>query len=298
MKEQDRKTHNEIWNPEGMELSTPAMTRRIETAIRTKAWNHIATVLIRSGVPVDSLRVAEVGCGTGTFSMIFCLLGASVTLIDSNQKVLESTKKIYDKFGCEARSVRADCLAPAPEGMEGTFDLVLSGGLAEHFTGTYRQKCFDYHRSLLKPGGMAVIGVPNRLSPFYQWIRCFRILTGTWGPDVEVPFSNAELKALAEKSGFKKYYVLGACSLSKDFKVYSRGFVSAVVELCPKSFKDPLRKWKAGIEDKVSSHPDPGTYAAERCREAFESVKKGIVHDPSSILSDWMSSGINLIGFR
>jgi SAM-dependent methyltransferase len=298
MKEQDRKTHKKIWDPEEMELSVPGMLRRIETTIRARAWNHAAAVLAHGGVRVNELRVAEVGCGTGTASLTFGLLGASITLIDLNQKVLESARKTYDKFGCGARFVRADCLKPVPDGLEGTFDVVLSGGLAEHFTGTYRQKCLDYHRSLLKPGGMAVIGVPNRLSPFYQWVRCFRILTGTWGPDVEVPFSNAELRSLAGRSGFRNYYVLGACSLVKDLKVYSRGFVSAVVDLCPKNFKDPLRKWKAGIEDKASYPSDPKAYAAKRCREAFESAENGTSCDSSSILSDWMSSGLNLMGFR
>ena len=93
----------------------------------------------RSGAPPDRLRVAEVGCGTGTAALIFGLLDASVTLLDSNQKMLERTKKIYGAFGRAASFVRADCLEPAPEGLAGTFDVVLSGGLAEHSTGDYRK---------------------------------------------------------------------------------------------------------------------------------------------------------------
>ena len=42
--------------------------------------------------PYGDLKVAEVGCGTGTFSLTLALLGASVTLIDFNAKVLENAK--------------------------------------------------------------------------------------------------------------------------------------------------------------------------------------------------------------
>lgn len=298
VKEHDHRTSKEIWDPEEAGSSAPEMVRRIEATLKSKYWNHILAVLARGAAPVEKLRIAEVGCGTGTVSLMFGLLGASVALIDYNRKVLEKTKRTYGEFGCGGEFIHADCLKPAPEGLAGAFDVVFSGGLAEHFTGAYRGKCVDYHVSLLKPGGLAVIGVPNRLSPFYQWIRIFRMLTGTWELDVEAPFSNAELKRFAGKSGLKNYYVLGACSLTKDLFVYSRGFLSAAVDLCPKNITAPLRKWKTGVQTRASAHPAPGAYAAQRCRGSLESAGKGPFRYSPSVLSDWLSSGLFLIGVK
>lgn len=292
------KTRENIWDPEEAELSPQDMARRIESTLSFNSWKRGMAAAARLGVPPDKLRVAEVGCGTGTAALIFGLLGASVTLLDSNQKVLERTKKIYGAFGCAASFIRADCLEPAPEGLAGTFDVVLSGGLAEHFTGDYRKKCFEYHRALLRPGGMAMIGVPNRLSPFYQLVRRFRMVTGTWGPDIEVAFSNPELKALAGSAGFSKCHVAGTSSLSRDLFVYSRGLVSAIVDLLPGSFKEPLRKWKAGREDRTLSQPDPRGDAEKRCRAAFEAAKRTASQGPLSSSSDWFNSGLVLIGLN
>ena len=292
------KTVAEIWNPQETEMPAPAMARRIRDTLSYNSWYHAVKALSIKGLPVSKLNIVEVGCGTGTGSLTFGLLGASVTLIDSNERVLDQTKKIYERFRCPARFIRTDCLDPLPEGTEGAFDLALSSGLAEHFTGGYRQRCIDYHRALLKPGGMAMIGVPNSMSPFYQWIRGFRILTGTWGPDVEVPFTNRELRALAQQGGFKKYYVLGATSLFRDSRVYSRGFVSAVADLCPGALRKAARKWKASGEDKAFFPSDPVNYSVELCRAAQASVEGGRYSEPRRMLANWLSSGLTLVAFR
>lgn len=298
MSEKDGKTAGSSWDPDEAELSPQEMLRRIESTLGFKAWARGAGSLARGGAAPETLKVAEVGCGTGTAALIFGLLGASVTLLDSNQKVLERARKIYGAFGCRADFIKADCLEPAGESLAGKFDVVLSGGLAEHFTGAYREKCFEFHQSLLKPGGLAMIGVPNRFSPFYQLVRRFRVLTGTWGPDIEVPFSNPELKSLAKGAGFSRYYVVGTIPLVKDFRVYSRGLISAVVDLLPDKLKGALRKWKAAAAEKEPLPPDPRSAAVKLCREAFEAAGKGPACDPAGACSDWLNSGLVLIGFK
>lgn len=298
MTEQADKTRENVWDPDEAELSPREMAARIASTLSFNSWQRGMAALASAGVPPDKLRVAEVGCGTGTAALILGLLGASVTLLDANQKVLERTKKIYGAFGCGADFVRADCLEPAPEGLAGTFDVVLSGGLAEHFTGVYREKCFEYHCALLKPGGMAMIGVPNRLSPFYQLVRRFRLLTRTWGPDVEVPFSNPELKILAGKAGFSRYEIAGTISLAKDAAVYSRGLVSAVIDLLPRALKEKLRKFKAGVGELAPSRPDPAVDALKLCRETFDAAGAAPSPGRAGKKSDWFNSGLVLIGFK
>lgn len=138
-----KKTVTEIWSPQETEMLVPTMARRIRDTLSYNSWYHAVKALSIKGLQVNKLNVVEVGCGTGTASLTFGLLGASVTLIDLNERALERTKRIYDRFRCPARFIRTDCLEPPPEGMEGAFDLALSSGLAEHFTGVYRQRCTE-----------------------------------------------------------------------------------------------------------------------------------------------------------
>lgn len=298
MQEKSRKTLSESWDPPETEVSATAMALRIKSTLSYDAWRHAMKALTSQALPLRELNIVEVGCGTGTVALTFCLLGASVTLIDSNDRVLERTRKIYERFGCSAHFIRADCLEVPPEEVKGAFDFALSSGLAEHFTGAYRLRCIDYHRLLLKPGGMAMVGVPNRMSPFYQSVRGFRILTGTWGLDVEVPFTNPELKDLAGESGFKTFYVLGGTSLLRDFLTYSRGFISALADLCPEALRKAARKWKASRAENATLPSDPVKYAVELCQAALASVENEHDSKPRRGLVNWLSSGLSLVAIR
>jgi SAM-dependent methyltransferase len=248
---------------------------------------------------VDGLHVIELGCGTGTASLMMSLLGASVTLVDVNPEVLAAAKKNYAAFGCRAEFIQADCLEPAPDSLKESCDLVISGGLAEHFTGIYRLNCLAYHQRLLKAGGLALVGVPNRWSPFYRWIRSFRTLTGTWGIDMEAPFSNPELRILAKEAGFQACEVVGSESLPMDAWVYSRGFLSALVDLLPRRFREGARAWKSRAQSRLAPSPgDPVLCARQRCRVALTQVRQESSARAGFPLTDWFSAGIILVGYR
>ncbi len=57
------------------------------------------------------------------------------------------------------------------------------------------------HVELLKPGGMAMVNVPNRFSPLYRLWMGLAKRRGTWTLGYEVPFSGRELVRLARRSG-------------------------------------------------------------------------------------------------
>lgn len=288
----------EVWDPGGEEISVAMMSRRITATLGYKAWSYMVREMALRNRPVEKLSVLELGCGTGTTALTFALLGATVTLVDYNRKALDRARGIYGGFGCEADFVEADCLKPVPAELEGKFDIVISSGLAEHFTGRSRLACIAYHRSLLNSGGMAVIGVPNGLSPFYRLIRWFRTLTGTWDLDVEVPFTNGELKELAKSAGFGEFRVFGATSLWRDLLVYSRGLISAVADICPAHIRDGARKWKKAKEEKASFQANPIGHSIRICREAAQISSVAGRTGRCSWLSDRFSSGLNLAAFR
>jgi SAM-dependent methyltransferase len=294
----DDRTQERIWNPDEDRLTRDAMVLRMNTCISYRGWQHTVKIIKQNNLSIDQLRVAEVGCGTGTFSLILGLLGASVTLIDFNQRVLEQTKKIYNEFGCRAAFIHADCVTPPSKEMKGRFDLVVSGGLAEHFTGEHRVACIAYHRDILKNGGVAYIGVPNKFSPFYQWISLFRRATKTWDVDVEVPFSAKELTKLARDVEFQNYYVLGNASLMRDMKEYSRGFVSAVVDLLPEDLKKRARLWKANLANQGPGMCVANDDLVSHYKNVFESIKQDSVRVPNHTLADEFSAGLVLFAFR
>jgi len=77
----------------------------------------------------------------------------------------------------------------------------MSFGLCEHFLGERRLAAVAAHLELARPGGLALLGVPNRLAPAYRlWMAALK-RRGTWPLGTEEPFSAGELAALAGAAG-------------------------------------------------------------------------------------------------
>ena len=178
------------------EVRKPDMDQRIAVSCGARGWTHLVAYLLKGNKPFSSLEVADVGCGSGTFGLMMALLGARVTLMDADRNALGVAQKVFRLYGLKAEYACVDVLGPVPADYSCRFDVAASAGLAEHFTGASRKACISYHRSLLRSGGIARIGVPNRVSPFYQMVRLFRIATGTWELDVEVAYTPGELRSL------------------------------------------------------------------------------------------------------
>lgn len=289
----NKRMSQNVWEPD-LEISKEIMDRRIITRTNFLGWQHTVRLILEREIPFNTLKVAEVGCGTGTLSLLFSLMGAFITLIDFNQKVLDKAKDIYSLYGCEAEFIKADCMQPPPDDLKGKFDLVISSGLAEHFIGKDRVRCIRYHRLLLKKGGFVCIGVPNKYSPFYQWIRLFRKFTGTWELAIEVPFSANELRLLARKAGFKEAYVIGNAPLTKDLLDYSLGFGSAVKQLLPIALQEKLKSKKR--EKKVQ--PEISCDIKRYCNDIVNLIRQDFFKRPLSPFVNNFSAGIYLFAFN
>lgn len=288
----------DAWNPK-IEFTKVMMDKRIRTCLSFFGWEHTIQIIKNSGRQIDKLEVAEIGSGTGTFSLTLALLGAKVTLIDYNPEVLSQARKIYKFYNCDVDRVCADILESPPHSLKERFDLVVSLGLAEHFTEDNRKECFIFHRDLLKRGGFAVIGVPNRLSPFYMAIWLLRNLTKTWKIP-EVPFSSGELKRLARDLRFKSYYVIGLSSLIRDFVVYPRGVISAVIDILPKSCSRILRKWHSKMLQPIrkSLSPDTDEDMVEYCQVKANLIQQGSQRILKNVATNNFNSNIILFAFK
>jgi len=287
------------WNPVREETTKDIIDQRILSVSSTWPWRNTIRIIKKNGIPFNELKIIEIGCGTGTFSLTLRLMGASVTLLDINSEVLENTKRIYRFYDCEAEFLRADCLEDAPENLKSAFDFAVSGGLAEHFVSENRVKSIAYHKNLLKKGGFAFIGVPNRFSPFYWEVRLLRELTGTWNILDEDPFSYAELNRLAEKAGFNRSYVVGNAPLVKDFLVYSRGFLSAIGETLPGQVRKNLLavKTKLSKDNRRPQKTLSREYMSEYLLNKAKDISVNTERRSLEFITDRFSSGLVLFGF-
>lgn len=84
----------------------------------------------------------------------------------------------------------------------GVFDLVYSMGTIEHFP-AYPAALQEIYR-VLKPGGMAIIGVPNKTDPFLRPLMVHLLnLFGWYDYGMEKSFTRGQLRRLLESVGFK-----------------------------------------------------------------------------------------------
>ncbi len=288
-----KRMSNVCWDVD-CDISKSTMDRRIRSCTSHFGWQHAVELILKRRVSFTALRIAELGCGTGTTALTFGLLGASVTLIDFNSRVLEKARDLYSLYGCDAKLIQADCMKPPIAHLAEKFDFIISSGLAEHFIGDDRTKCIRYHRVLLKKGGVAYIGVPNKLSPFYQWVRSFRKLTGTWNLEIEIPFTTKELKEVAIRSGFKESYVIGNALLRKDLIDYSRGFGSAVKQLFFAQAHERLQNRK----ETKKIHSYGSSDMRQYCQDMVTAIDLGYFKIPNFPLVNTFSAGIILFAFN
>lgn len=163
----------------------------------------------------EGLEVIEIGAGQGTNALMYALLGARATVLDRSRVALEHSRQRFAEHGLELTAVEAD-LFDLPAELRDRFDVSMSFGVCEHFLDHRRQRAVAAHVELLKPGGLAVVNVPNRLSLLYRIWMGLEKRRGTWQLGTEVPFSGAELSDLAKLAGgvpLKPVYVGGLGTL-------------------------------------------------------------------------------------
>ena len=110
------------------------------------------------------LKVADIGCGAGTQSMIWAELGHQVHGLDVNQPLLELAKERADSAGrvIDFRVGSATDLPWADQSM----DVCLMFELLEHVAEW--KVCLNECIRILKPGGILFLTTSNKLCPAQQ----------------------------------------------------------------------------------------------------------------------------------
>jgi SAM-dependent methyltransferase len=182
------------WRAEAMDLETPAREAG------TPRWRAQERLVLERFGSFDGLSVIEIGAGRGTNALLYAQRGARATLLDNSPVALEQARTLFDAHGVPVELVEGDVF-DLPDPLRGAFGVSMSFGLCEHFLGARRQQVVAAHLQVLRPGGLAVISVPNRWAPLYRLWMGLAKARGTWELGTEVPFSAAELRRLAGAAG-------------------------------------------------------------------------------------------------
>ncbi len=84
---------------------------------------------------------------------------------------------------------------------DASFDAIYSMGTIEHFDET--ERAVDEMARVLKPGGRAIVGVPNRYDPFLRPLFAAALqAVGLYGYGYEKSYSRRALRRMLEKAGF------------------------------------------------------------------------------------------------
>jgi SAM-dependent methyltransferase len=182
------------WRAEPLD---PAAARAEE---RTPRWRAQEELVRERFGGFEGLKAVELGSGRGLNAVLYASRGAEVTLVDSSRLALEQAAELFGAFGVGLQAVEADIFA-LPASLTGRFDVAMSFGLCEHFLGERRLAAVKAHLQLVRQGGLALLGVPNRRAPAYRlWLATLK-RRGSWPLGTEEPFSETELVTLALAAG-------------------------------------------------------------------------------------------------
>jgi len=142
---------------------TPAFFRRVDTE-----RYDVYAPWMRAAIGFERFagkQILEIGPGLGTDHAQFARAGAKMFALDLARRHLELTRRRFEVEDLATRAVLGDA-----EGLPFTddrFDVVYTYGVLHHTTAT-RRAVDEIHR-VLRPGGLAIVGLYHRHSAFH-WI--------------------------------------------------------------------------------------------------------------------------------
>lgn len=155
------KAGQKYWNDSWASSDIPEAVNPYDMRLRNYINRrfHQAFLKLFDKSETSSMRLLEIGCAKSAWLPYFAKeFGFSVCGLDYSPIGCRMAEKVLQVNGVEAEVVCADFFAP-PENMLGSFDVVVSFGVVEHFDDT--AACLRAVSALLKPGGILITNIPN-----------------------------------------------------------------------------------------------------------------------------------------
>jgi len=137
---------------------------------------RLVEIVERAWRPVQGALVLEVGCGHGNIAVAFAERGATCLCLDSADRAVAHCARRLSDLGHHGWGCGGSAFAlPVADG---GVDVVVSGGLLEHFEAPLRRTMLAEMRRVSR--GCVVALVPNGLDPFYRAAKWRLQETGRW----------------------------------------------------------------------------------------------------------------------
>jgi 2-polyprenyl-3-methyl-5-hydroxy-6-metoxy-1,4-benzoquinol methylase len=120
---------------------------------------------IKSYLPATAQRYLDVGCGYGGFLNAFAKLGLEVLGIEISPRLVAFAKANLQDNHLPECVVQGDILDPKLVSQIGKFDLITCNDVIEHVLDA--AQAMQHMASLLNPGGILVMTIPNKDSLSY-----------------------------------------------------------------------------------------------------------------------------------
>jgi ubiquinone biosynthesis O-methyltransferase len=178
------------------------------TAITLQEWHRNALSISRIQ---NSLKILEVGCGTGDFAIHLAGQGADVTAVDFSTHAIGLAQ---DKSKAQSKPVNfqvADAQSLPFE--DDSFDIVFSCECLEHVPDPQRALT-EFHR-VLKPSGRLVLTTENYsnamlLGWLVCWLRKEPFNSGAGVQPIEHFFLFWRVRQMFRKAGFQVQMMIGS----------------------------------------------------------------------------------------
>ena len=142
-----------------------------ENQIQLAFRRHWLTFQRLIGERCGARRCLEVGCGRGSLSAYFADNQWECTLLDLSSAAIEQAKEAFHDNGLHAKFDIGDCMQLPYD--EGSYDLIFSIGLLEHFTDI--EKVIREQYRVLAPDGLfigyVVPELKDNIQADYEWIN-------------------------------------------------------------------------------------------------------------------------------
>lgn len=189
-----------LWHHQPSDAKDDQLLERERRSLR---WARIVSHLEATFGSIEKLRTLELGSGRGDLSALLAERGAVVTLLDSSERALSQARQRFERRGLPGRYESADMLG-ALDAFRERFDVALSSGVIEHFAGEERTCAIRAHYEVLRPGGLAIISVPNAWCLPYRVRKLYLELRGWWPYGRELPYTRREIIRRASEAGFAR----------------------------------------------------------------------------------------------
>lgn len=148
---------------------------------------------------MDNKVGLNIGCGMGgEASYIMSHSNTNIIAIDITKEARDATKGIIDKLGC-GLALQADARYLPIE--SNSMDYVFSSGVLHHSKSI--EKSIDEIFRVLKPGGIAYVGLYSNFSYGFLWVKFKGILNGNFSKSTIQDFFNRNTEKSWRTKGLK-----------------------------------------------------------------------------------------------